>query len=598
MTQDKNKGISAIAYNHLNLPQQVNKGATDYILYTYDATGRKLAQQVFGATPKTTDYVGELIFEGNILKFINTSEGRVLPDGAGWEYQYHLKDHLGNVRVTFTTKAQTTTTSTADFEAASNAAFTNYNRTGFDLVDHTDAGTTKTYVQWLQGGSRTGLAKSLSVMPGDQVTISAWVKYMNLSTTTNANPLITSLASAFGVSAGSTGDQLKLYNGLNAYAGTVANGNHDIWAPDNEGPPKVFVTILFFDKEYNFVDAAWDQVSTVGAQTSTTVKQPPHDLLSITAAAKEAGFAYVFVSNEHPYAVDVYADDVTVTQAPSQIVGSNDYYPFGLTFNSYQRENSVAQDYKYNGKELQDELSLNWLDYGARMYMSDIGRWGVVDPMVDKYRMMTPYNYVANNPLIFIDPTGKTIEGVHEKDAERAQKIIQDSFKGEKAEKLKSLFTIKGNKFNGIDKKDFKSAVKGLDKDSKALAKGYFKAINSNKVHQIEVVSRNEPTSSLAQKGGYPASGAEVDKDYGGGSTMHTKGGTYSIVVSDSTDPISYLDTKTGSNTSAPSSPGEIMAHEVLGHGRHWLIDSKSIQMSNIFLRATESSLQRDASDH
>ena len=419
MTQDKNKGITALTYNHLNLPQQVNKGATDYIVYTYDATGRKLAQQVYGTTPKTTDYVGELVYENNALQFINT-EGRVLPDGAGWEYQYHIKDHLGNVRVTFTTKAQTTTTSTADFEAATNAAFTNYNRTGFDLVDHTDAGTTKTYVQWLQGGSRTGVAKSLSVMPGDQVTISAWAKYMNLSSTTvNANPLITSLASAFGVSAASTGDQLKLYNGLNAYSGTVPGGNHDIWAPDNEGPPKVFVTILFFDKEYNFVDAAWDQVSTTGAQTSTTVKQPPHDLLSITAAAKEAGFAYVFVSNEHPYTFDVYADDVTVTQTPSQIVGSNDYYPFGLTFNSYSREGTLPQNFLNNGKEVQKDLGLGWVSYKYRNYDPTIARFFGIDPIAEKYYYLTPFQFASSNPVTNIEIEG--LEGVNFNEKEKGK---------------------------------------------------------------------------------------------------------------------------------------------------------------------------------
>ncbi|MFN8314660.1 MAG: hypothetical protein U0289_17775, partial [Cyclobacteriaceae bacterium] len=37
MTSDQNKGITAITYNHLNLPVQVNKGASDYIVYTYDA---------------------------------------------------------------------------------------------------------------------------------------------------------------------------------------------------------------------------------------------------------------------------------------------------------------------------------------------------------------------------------------------------------------------------------------------------------------------------------------------------------------------------------------------------------------------------------
>ena len=91
----ESKGIS---YNLLNLPLNIKTGGTTLATYVYDAEGNKLRNT---GTDGTWDYINGIVYNNKIL-FVQTEEGRALPNGNTYLYQYYLKDHLGNTRVTFT----------------------------------------------------------------------------------------------------------------------------------------------------------------------------------------------------------------------------------------------------------------------------------------------------------------------------------------------------------------------------------------------------------------------------------------------------------------------------------------------------------------
>uniref|UniRef100_UPI00261CBFE2 RHS repeat domain-containing protein n=2 Tax=uncultured Aquimarina sp. TaxID=575652 RepID=UPI00261CBFE2 len=108
MTVDRNKGISSISYNHLNLPNTVaisNSEGTGNISYIYDATGVKQKKVVSGGSSLTTEYAGNHVYENGQLTFFNHPEGYIEPSGTGeYDYVYQYKDHLDNIRLSYSDK--------------------------------------------------------------------------------------------------------------------------------------------------------------------------------------------------------------------------------------------------------------------------------------------------------------------------------------------------------------------------------------------------------------------------------------------------------------------------------------------------------------
>ncbi len=93
LTSNANKGITVIEYNYLKKPRRVVRNGVE-ILYQYAANGTKLRETT---GTDFTDYLGNIIKKNNVLYQISHDEGRII-DG---EYEYNIKDHLGNLRVAF-----------------------------------------------------------------------------------------------------------------------------------------------------------------------------------------------------------------------------------------------------------------------------------------------------------------------------------------------------------------------------------------------------------------------------------------------------------------------------------------------------------------
>jgi RHS repeat-associated protein len=93
-----------------------------------------------------------------------------------------------------------------------------------------------------------------------------------------------------------------------------------------------------------------------------------------------------------------------------------DYYAFGMQMPG--RKLSGGYRYGFNGKENDNEVKGegNQQDYGMRIYDGRIGKFLSVDPLAHLREWVSPYNFVQNNPINRVDPTGALDDWVQDAD--------------------------------------------------------------------------------------------------------------------------------------------------------------------------------------
>ncbi len=158
--------------------------------------------------------------------------------------------------------------------------------------------------------------------------------------------------------------------------------------------------------------------------------------------------------------------------------------------------------YKFNGKEEDAETGLVY--YGARYYNAKLSVWLSVDPLAYKYPNLTPYNFVANNPIKLIDPDGNRIILIDTDSKE--QEALMDLFKAIFGDRVETSVSVSGAKF-GYNPQLNVSIAEGYSESD-------FSEEELGMLNQIIEYSKNDERLEV---------GVGVDKDFHGVDSWNEK---------------------------------------------------------------------------
>jgi RHS repeat-associated protein len=151
----------------------------------------------------------------------------------------------------------------------------------------------------------------------------------------------------------------------------------------------------------NYKYGGFIQMSNEGREDGSNV---PHERLAQEVVAEEAGYFYIYLSNESDTGSEAFFDDFSIQVSESFIVQQIDYYPYGMVAREFRRLGDKATNDLFQGKTYEDLTK--WYDFHARQYDASLGRWFGVDPQ-DQFA--SPYLAMGNNPVMMVDPDGEFV---------------------------------------------------------------------------------------------------------------------------------------------------------------------------------------------
>jgi RHS repeat-associated protein len=270
-------------------------------------------------------------------------------------------------------------------------------------------------------GHNLGPNSLQKVMAGDYVSATVSTYYASTETSSNPNIITNLLSSLMTVISGGSATVGTLERGVGSNITSQLNGNaaftsavqpHNAPNGTTYETPQAYLTILFFDERFNLIPAADGGVVQVQVRASDAGNPNATALAISQNKAPKNGYAYIYVSNRSDQ--DVYFDNLKITIATGNIIEENHYYAFGLKIAAISShklgdvgEGKLTNPYQYDDKEqLDEDMGLNWYDYGFRNYDPQIGRFIQLDPIANDFALLSPYLYSYNDPIANADFTG------------------------------------------------------------------------------------------------------------------------------------------------------------------------------------------------